>query len=335
MCMTLSARRLTVVVTGSFGNIGTSTVQALRQRGDRVVAYDLPTRANQFVARARFRGGVDVVWGDVLDQDAIARAVENADAVVHLAALIPPRSERTPELTERVNVDGTRNVVAAVAKAKSRPRLVYASSLSVYGRTQDRPPPRTVLDPVNPADHYGQTKAAAEHVVSTSDVDWVVLRFGAVLPLRLPLFIDPLMFEVPLTDRIEFVHTRDVGFAVTRSCELAGLGGKTLNIGGGPGCQLYQRQVVSRSLDVLGIGMLPDEAFTTTPYHCDWLDTTESQRLLGFQQHTFEDYLTDLRRRYGWRRLFVRAAAPLIQRAMLRTSPYWREHRRSTDVAMT
>jgi UDP-glucose 4-epimerase len=227
-------------------------------------------------------------------------------------------------LARRVNVEGTRTIAEAVARSPRHPRLVHASSLSVYGRTQHLAPPRLVSDPINPIDGYGHTKAAAEEIIRGSGVEWIILRLAAVLPLRLPLLIDPLMFEVPLTDRVEFVHTRDVGRAVVAACELPGLGGLTLHIGGGPGCQLRQRQIIGRALEVLGVGMLPDAAFSTTPFHCDWLDTRDSQRLLGFQQLTFDDYLADLHRRYKWRRPLARAVAPLIRTAILRRSPYWR-----------
>jgi UDP-glucose 4-epimerase len=115
---------------------------------------------------------VDVVWGDVRDTDAVGTVVADADAVVHLAAVIPPRSERDPYLTELVNVGGTAAVVEAVAQARRRPRLVHASSLSVYGRTQHKSPPRRVDDPLDPAEHYGHTKAAAEGIVRASAGTW-------------------------------------------------------------------------------------------------------------------------------------------------------------------
>lgn len=317
------------MVTGAFGNVGASTVGALLSRGHHVVALDLPTLPHRAAAVCLRGRGVETVWGDVTDSTAVAAVVDRADAVVHLAALIPPHSDRRPELARRVNVEGTRIVAEAVARAPRRPRLVHASSLSVYGRTQHLPAPRLVTDSVDPVDPYGRTKAAAEEIVRGSGTDWVILRFAAVLPLRLPLLIDPLMFEVPLTDRVEFVHTRDVGFAAARACELPELTGMTLHVGGGPGCQLRQREILGRSLSLLGVGTLPEAAFSTTPFHCDWLDTRESQQLLGFQQRSFADYLVDLHRRYRWRRPVVWAVAPLIRWAMLRGSPYWKASRGS------
>lgn len=321
----MSAPRV-VMVTGAFGNVGTSTLAAALGAGCRVLTFDLDTKVNRRRAARQRSRRMDSVWGDILDADAVGAAVSRSDAVIHLAALIPPGSDRDTARTWAVNVDGTRTVVDAVAAAPSRPRLVHASSLSVYGRTQHLEPPRRVDDPLDPCDFYGRTKAAAEAIVRSSGIDWVILRLGAVLPLRLPTVIDPIMFEVPLTDRIEFVHTRDVGIAAVVATSHPEVVGRTLNIGGGPGSQLLQRQLVARPLAALGVRMLPDEAFTTTPFHADWLDTEESQRLLGYQHRTFDDYVTEVGRRYRWRRPATVLASALVLRKMLAASPYWRSH---------
>ncbi len=75
------------------------------------------------------------------------------------------------------------------------------------------------------------------------------------------------------------------------------------------------------------VGMLREAVFSTAPFHCDWVDTRESQQLLGFQRRSFADYLVDLHRRYRWRRPVVWAVAPMIRWAMLRGSPYWQASR--------
>ena len=104
-------------------------------------------------------------------------------------------------------------------------------------------------------------------------------------------------------------------------------GGRTLLIGGGPRCQLYQREVIAKPLEALGIGMLPEEAFGSTPYHTDWLDTTESQALLRYQRHGFDDYVAHMLDAVGWRRHPIRLIGPLARWWMVRGSPYYRRAR--------
>ena len=313
-----------VLVTGALGNVGTSVVGTLLRSGREVTTLDLDTPANRWRAWRLHHPKLRHVWADVTDRDAIDAALDGVAGVVHLAAMIPPGSDRAPGVAARVNVEGTRVVVDAIAAARRPIRLVHASSLSVYGRTQHMPPPRHVDDPVNPCDHYGRTKRDAELIVRGAEIDWVVLRLGAVLPLRLPLLIDPIMFEVPLSDRIEFVHAVDVGTAISNALDRPQVSHRVFNVAGGERCRLRQREVISRPLERLGVGMLPDAAFTSVPFHTDWLDTEESERLLDYQRHSFDDYVEEVGRRYRWRRPVVRTFAPLIRRRMLRRSPYWR-----------
>jgi hypothetical protein len=100
--------------------------------------------------------------------------------------------------------------------------------------------------------------------------------------------------------------------------------GRTLNVGGGPRCQLVYRDYLGAFLDAMGIGRLPDEAFATEPYCTDWLDTEESQRLLGYQRKTFDDVVRETAALLGWRAPLARAFQPVVRASMLRLSPHWR-----------
>ncbi|HIC90175.1 MAG TPA: NAD(P)-dependent oxidoreductase [Anaerolineae bacterium] len=209
-----------VLVTGAFGNIGTSTVEALLKQGHTVRCFDVKTRANQKVAR-KFRGQIEVVWGDLRRPQDVTAAVRDQDVVAHLAFIIPKmsvtgvESEKHPELARAVNVGGTRNLLDAMEAQPKPPRLIFTSSFHIYGRTEDQPPPRTAFDPVRPIEHYARHKVECEEMVRASGLEWTILRLAATLPLAIRL--DPGMFDVPLDNRMEFVHTRDVGLAVANA----------------------------------------------------------------------------------------------------------------------
>ena len=84
-----------VLLTGAMGNIGFSTLEALLAEGHDVVAFDLESRrarklASGFDGRARF------VWGDITDPESLRHALEGVDAVIHLAAIIPPYQNARP-----------------------------------------------------------------------------------------------------------------------------------------------------------------------------------------------------------------------------------------------
>ena len=185
-------------------------------------------------------------------------------------------------------------------------------------------PPRrfrisTVDDIPQPIEEYAKHKVECEHLVKESGLTWTIFRLAAALPVRLVL--DPDMFDVPLGNRIEFVHTRDVGLAIANGLENDRVWGGTWLIGGGPACQLYQRDIVGGVLDAVGMGMLPEEAFTDVPYPTDWLDTVESQEVLQFQRRTLDDYIEEVKDLLGFRRHLIVAFRPLIRRWLLSKSP--------------
>ena len=116
-----------IVVTGASGFLGGHLVDALLERrpGRELRLLDLrpPDAAGSTGAR----------WleGSVLDREVVSAAVEGADAVVHLAAMVRPDSDEE-KLLELVNVEGTRNVYRAAVDADCDV-FVHLSSSGVYG----------------------------------------------------------------------------------------------------------------------------------------------------------------------------------------------------------
>ena len=82
-----------VLLTGPFGNIGSHTTAELLRQGHQVRAFDLRTPRTEKVAQ-RFDHQFEVRWGDIRNVDEVRAAVEGVDAIVHLAAMIPPVERR-------------------------------------------------------------------------------------------------------------------------------------------------------------------------------------------------------------------------------------------------
>jgi nucleoside-diphosphate-sugar epimerase len=305
-----------ILLTGAFGNIGRSTLDALLSRGHKVRTFDLKTTANKRAAKS-YRRSAEIFWGDLRCREDLVEALDGMDMVVHLAFVIPTlsatgsSSETDPEWAHEINVEGMRNLLEAMKEQPLPPKILFSSSLHIYGKTQHLPPPRKILDKPDPIEHYAKHKVECEQLLKDSQFTWAIFRLGASLPVR--LLMDPAMFDVPLDNRIEFVHRRDVGLAIANGLETEEIWGGIWHIGGGPDCQLYQRELVEGVLESVGVGMLPDVAFTDEPYPTDWLDTEESQRVLNFQKRTLADYIEDVRRRVGFRRIFIRIFRPAIR----------------------
>jgi len=317
----------TVIVTGALGRVGLRTVSHLLAAGHHVIALDLKTRRSA-VKAAKFGSGVEVAWADIRDASIWPGLLSRADAVVHLAAVIPPLANRQPELATAVNRTATLDLVQAMESASRAKRLVFASSTVVAGQRQHlRAPPLRAEEPPAPGDHYGRTKVAAEEAIGGSTLHWTILRLAPVVPPRLGLDyagnIDA-MFDASPDGRFEAVAEDDAGLACANAVDCDAAIGRILLIGGGPSCRATIMDFYNRFLDCAGIGpMSPSCLRAGGPYFAgDWLDTQESQRLLRFQRHDLEDMLASIRAGIGPLRYPARMLAPVINRLLARRSPH-------------
>jgi nucleoside-diphosphate-sugar epimerase len=313
-----------VLLTGAFGNLGNYVTAELLRQGYSVRCFDLRTPACEERA-ARFAGLVDVAWGDLRDTSIVQKMVKGQDVVLHLAAVIPPGSNHNSELTRAVNIGGTRNLLQAARVQAVPPRFFFASTFDLFGHTQKLPPPRRVSDPVEVSDVYTETKAVGEKMVAESGLKWLVFRFSD-MPLIALRNADPIMFEIGLDNRMETMHPADGALAVVNAINLPELWtGQTLLAGGGPACQITYREFFSKILTAMGVGMLPEEAFSKKEYVTDWLDTEESQRLLKYQRHTFDQIVSEIAALLGWKKYLMPLVQPFVRRSILKLSPYWKK----------
>jgi nucleoside-diphosphate-sugar epimerase len=326
-----------VLVTGALGNIGLYTVAALLEEGHEVVAFDLESPRGHKLA-SRLDGRVRIAWGDITDPARVCAALEGVDAVVHLAGIVPPNVERRPGLARRVNVDATRNLIAQMQTSPTARRLVFASSMGIFGGVQDREPPLRVDTPISPTDEYGRHKAACEEAIRQSRLDWTILRLAAVMPVHMTGYAYDygIMFEFSSDARFEFIHPADAGTAFARAVSCEEAVGKTLNVGGGETCRTTHHAFCNEMMNAVGIGPLPAEAFIRTKarrFFGDWLDTEESQRLLQYQKRGLSELKVDMRKGVGAIGPLIRFLRPVITWFVVRGSPYVKENRRVRAAA--
>lgn len=268
-----------ILVTGGAGKLGALVVEALVQRGHHVHVFDLP---HVDFSPVNTLPHVHVFKGTIVDRDHVTAACDGVDEAVHLAAILPPYSERDAETTLQVNVTGTRNVVQALEDTSAAP-LVLSSSVSVYGSTQDEDPPITTKHPVTATDIYAQSKILAEEAVQGSSLRYTILRISgiyAAVPFEFP---SPVQFRA--AQRVEFVAREDVVTALVAAAEDTSQGNTILNIAGGRSWQMTGEHFVGDVFAAFGVDgavdYLPDDGYF------DWYDTHASQRRLRYQQTSF------------------------------------------------
>ncbi len=316
-----------VLVTGALGNVGSRIVRHLLAAGHRVVAVDLKTPKTEALA-AGFGSAVKVVWGNICDPGLWARELSGIDTVIHMAAILPPASDRNPQITIAVNQTATIELLKQMEVSPTAKRLIFASSMVVAGHEQyRRTPPLTVDEEPQPTDLYGKTKAECERHIRASSLRWSILRIAVCPPTDLSLN-DAASFEVifdtSASGRIEVVHNDDAALAFANAVSCDEAIGKILFIGGGEGCRSNVLQFYNRVFSSMGLRPIKAEVLRPGPpyFFGDWVDTTESQRLLAFQRHNIDDIVSDLEAKVGYRRWLLKMVAPLVNLIIERRSPH-------------
>lgn len=200
-----------IVITGGCGFLGRRLALRLLDKGsalgpiDELVLFDNAPSALPLPDDKRVR----LVTGDIADRATVRNLIApGADAVFHLAAIVSGQAEADTDLGYRVNLDGTRAVLDACRALGTAPRLVFASSLAVYGGAL---PPAVGDDTaLTPQSSYGTQKAIGELLVNDYSrkgfVDGRALRLPTVvvrpgLPNRAASTFASSMIREPLTGR--------------------------------------------------------------------------------------------------------------------------------------
>jgi nucleoside-diphosphate-sugar epimerase len=155
------------LVTGATGRIGRHLVNALLKTGESVRVL-IREKMTEFE-------NVEVVYGDLLDKDALNKAVEGIDIVYHLAAVVDYSAPE--EKMYQVNVSGLKNLLEVFKGSK----FIYLSSTSVLGK-QIKKLPADENTPYNPSNFYGRTKMEAEKIVKENN--GIIIRSPDVLMPR-------------------------------------------------------------------------------------------------------------------------------------------------------
>jgi len=302
------------LVTGGAGFIGSNIVDELVRRGhDVVVLDDLSSGKKANLEQVLHK--VELKVGSITDFRTAQEACDGADFVVHLAARTSvPRSVKDPIETNRINIDGTLNMLVAARDAKVR-RLVFAASSSAYGETPVLPKVETMQPaPISP---YGVSKYVGELYAQVFGrvygLENVCVRYFNVFGPRqdpssqysgvLSRFMlavlegkNPVIYGDGEQSR-DFTYVANVVDETLRACEAPGASGKVFN--GGTGSRISLNEVIKLLEKVSGREI---EASYDPPRSGDIQDSQAdislASRILGYRPKVqFEE---GLRRTWEW-----------------------------------
>jgi len=277
------------LITGGAGSVGRQLAGMFLAEGRSVRIFDLPFMDFSGLEE---EPNVEVVKGDITEKSAVEKAVDNVGGVLHLAALLPPTSERDRDKTFAVNVEGTRNISESLKSQHSSATLVFTSSISTYGDTSKEPELIKINQLQNAIDIYAESKIAGEQILIGSGVNFVILRIASI---AVPAFLEP-PEPWPFTadQRVEMVHRDDVADAIKSAVDTEEAVGNVFNIAGGTTWRLTGRDYVGDFFNFMGAPV--DLAiYREEPGWNDWYDTEESQKILNYQNRSYAYYSGEMK----------------------------------------
>ena len=323
------------VVTGGAGFIGSNTVDELVKRGHSVVVLD-DLSAGKEENLAEIRNKITFIKGSITDIETVRKAMHEAEYVLHLAARTSvPRSVKDPIESNRINIDGTLNVLVAARDAKVK-RVVFAASSSAYGETPTLPKVETMRPmPISP---YGITKFVGELYLQVFGrcygLENVALRYfnvfgprqdpsspySGVLAKFCTAYLEegqPVIFGDGEQTR-DFTYVDNAVQANLLAFEAPNASGRVFNVGIGGRVSLNQ---VTETLAKISGNQL--EVKHDAPREGDIRDSqadiTQAREVLGYDPRV--DFEEGLRRTFDWYRTMKGKALPAQQTGQQAAQP--------------
>jgi nucleoside-diphosphate-sugar epimerase len=304
------------LVTGGAGFIGSNTVDELVRRGHSVVVLD-DLSSGKEDNLAEIRNKITFIKGSITDIEVVRKAMHEAEYVLHLAARTSvPRSVKDPIETNKINIDGTLNVLVAAKELKVK-RVVFAASSSAYGETPTLPKVETMQpQPISP---YGVTKFVGELYGQTFGrcygLENVSLRYfnifgprqdpsspySGVLAKFCTAFLEdtqPVVFGDGEQTR-DFTYVENAVLANLLACEAPNVSGKVFNVGVAGRVSL--NAVLHELAKITGKTLVAKyDPPRDGDIHDSQADISQAKEFLGYDpQVTFEDGLA---RTFEWYR---------------------------------
>ena len=265
-----------VLLTGAAGRLGYEVARVCIENDIVVRGFDLPNANWSYVEGL----GAETHRGDITDIESIRTACQDINAVIHLAAILPPRTETNRDLTQRINVEGTKNLVKSVSH---RTKLIFASSIATYGVTAKEKPP--IKETHNQVAHnnYAESKIQSERIIKKSGKPYTILR---VAPISVADILElPETVAYRANQRVECVYVEDAAYAFYKS--LREEENQIYNIGSGSSWQMTGKEYLTRFYGALGVEVKPNYPQEYTAV--DWYDTTRSNHM-EYQRTSFNRF---------------------------------------------
>lgn len=301
------AQKIVVSITGATGNMMSPCLKMLLEYSPDITVRILtrnPNKRSLSLLKKQYGSRFEIVKGDITDFSILEDFVKDATYLVNAAAIIPPLAEHKIKLCERVNREGTLNIVNALLKYNPLCKLIHISTVAIYGNRNYLHPFGRVGDPLLPSffDMYGSAKLKAERYVVESSLNWAVIRQTGMLYSKLLMsnISDGLMFHTPFNVPIEWSSDIDSSRLILNiikqdlNGECPDFWKNIYNLGGGEKMRVTGFESFDAGFRLIGGStekFLKPNYMATRNFHCFWFyDSDVLEEKFHFRSETFESF---------------------------------------------
>ncbi|KAK8887486.1 hypothetical protein M9Y10_038533 [Tritrichomonas musculus] len=293
----------TVFITGSSGVMGKSTLNQFVKHLDEFKLKLLlrPSQNNQKIIQDyQNKYGsekIEVIWGNLVNYNDVLKGVEGSDYILHIGGLVSPQADTYPYLTQKTNIESAQNIVKAVLQQKDPDsiKVCYIGSVAETGNRNYPVHWGRTGDPIKISiyDHYGRSKAIAERIIVESGIkNWVVLRQTGILHPGLFKLMDPIIFNIPTNNVLEWCTVEDSGRVMLnlvmkdKDNELPkDFWNRFYNIGSGEKYRMSNYEFETMIFKHIGLGRMEDS------FEPNWFSTKNFHGHYFLDSDILEDYL--------------------------------------------
>lgn len=323
-----------IALTGSTGNMGVETLRQLMELENIEVIKVLIRKESLWKAKKlkrKYKNKIEIVIGNIENKKDCEKLIEETNYILHLAALIPPKSDKFPELNYKINYLGAKNIVDSILETEEtkKQKLIYISTVALYGNRNEKHTWARVGDPliINNYDLYSYYKLKAErYILESSLKNRAIIRQTAMLHNRMLTdnMSDGLMFHTCYNAPLEWITARDSGFLMKRIIEedtknklddsfwsgIFNLGSKAEN-------RITGYDVFNEGFKLIGGNgkkyMQPNWNATRN-FHGVWFyDGDKLEKLFNYQNESINDYWKEIAKKHWYYSLAKIVPSKLIK----------------------
>lgn len=300
-----------VLVVGAAGVIGTKTIKYLLSEGKyEITALDLRSKNSQKNLK-KYRRRINIIYGDINDTVLMEALIKDQDCIIHLAGVLPPIADIKKNLGDKIEYNGTENIIKALNFYNPNCFLIYASSTTVYGSVTKASVKSDYK--INELDFYSQTKLKTEGLIKSKVKNYCIMRLPLVLTNPKT---ESFMYNVKRNSLVEAITDNDAGYLFAQAIEHQDkLNKKTFNASGGDATTGTYKEILVNILSIYGLSLkylanvlFVDKNFYTHTYE----DSQKLEDIIGFRSDSLASYYMRLRRESKKRGINRFFAKPIV-----------------------